>query len=124
MAKILTMINIHEYGEAKIGDITPNDGVTKEKKYEMELNAIIEITDKHPGQSFIVELWKEFEAQQTDEAIFVALLDKFQSVLQAKEYAKKYDRPEVYEEFANYYKGILEKRAQIKLPDFAKLLTL
>lgn len=32
MAKVLTMINIHEYGETIAGDITPKDGISKEEK--------------------------------------------------------------------------------------------
>lgn len=124
MAKVLIMINTHEYGEAKIGDLTPNAGISKEEKYNMEMNAIMEIMDKHPGKSVILKLWKEFEAEQTDEAIFVVLLDKFQSVLQAKEYAERYDRIEVFEEFANYYAQILKRKEEKTLPESAKLLSL
>jgi len=124
LAKMLTMINTHEYGEAKIGDITPKAKIKKEEKYNMELDAIVEILGNHTGRLSIIELWKEFEAQQTDEAIFVMLLDKFQSVLQAREYAEKYNRIEVYDEFANYYIGLLEKKSQEKLPESAKLLSL
>lgn len=124
MAKVLTMINIHEYGETIVGDITPKDGVTKEEKYDKEMNAIIQIMGNHPGKMTILELWKEFEAKQTNEAIFVSLLDKFQSVLQAKEYSEKYNRIDVYDEFLNYYLQILEGMNKKELPEFARLLHL
>ena len=124
MTKVLTMINIHDYGEAKIGDIIPKDGIAKDVKYNMELQAITEIMNDHPGQSAIVELWKEFEACQTKEAIFVSLLDKYQSVLQAREYSKRYNRIEIYEEFAIYYEQIFKKIAKEELPESARLLTL
>jgi len=41
------------------------------------------------------------------------LLDKFQSVLQAKEYSKNYNMPKVAEEFINYYNNILKSRDAI-----------
>jgi len=103
MEKVLTMINIHEYGEIYVGDITPKDGVSKEEKYQKELEAIAMVMGKHSGNEKIINLWIEFEFLETDEAIFVFLLDKFQSVLQAKEYAEKHQMPEVYEEFINWY---------------------
>ena len=103
MEKVLTMINIHEYGEIYVGDIIPKDGISKEEKYQKELEAIIMVMGNHPGTEKIISLWKEFESLETDEAIFVFLLDKFQSVLQSKEYAQKHQMPEVYEEFINWY---------------------
>ena len=103
MEKVLTMINIHEYGEIYVGDIIPKDGISKEEKYQKELEAIAMVMGKYPRNKKIINLWIEFESLETDEAIFVFLLDKFQSVLQAKEYAEKYQMPEVYEEFINWY---------------------
>lgn len=110
MSKVLTMINIHEYGEVEIGDVIPSDNVSREKKHELELNGIKKILKNHPGQNTIVELWKEFEEAETDEAIFVCILDKFQSVLQAKEYSEKYQRKEIFDEFRDWYLKILEEK--------------
>lgn len=49
MEKVLTMINIHEYGEIKVGDIILKDGISKEEKYQKERKAIINVMNNHPG---------------------------------------------------------------------------
>lgn len=112
MEKVLTMISIHEYGEIYVGDIIPKDGISKEEKYQKELEAIAMVMGNHPGNQRIINLWIEFESLETDEAIFVFLLDKFQSVLQAKEYAEKHQMPEVYEEFINWYNSNVVTKTQ------------
>ncbi len=113
MAKVLSMIAIHEYGEVIIGDITPRDNVSKEEKYNKEKQGVIEIIGVHPAKEYVIDLWQEFENQSSNEAIFVFLIDKFQSVLQAKEYSKNYNTPKVAEEFINYYNNILNSRNDI-----------
>lgn len=122
MEKVLTMINIHEYGEIYVGDIIPKDGISKEEKYQKELEAITMVMGTHPGTERIINLWKEFESLETDEAIFVFLLDKFQSVLQAKEYSQKYPMPELYEEFLNWYNNSVITK--VKNHPFTKILSL
>ena len=67
----------------------------------------------HPAKEYVIDLWQEFENQSSNEAIFVFLIDKFQSVLQAKEYSKNYNTPKVAEEFINYYNNILNSRNDI-----------
>lgn len=124
MLKVLKMINIHEYGEVKCGDIIPKDGIPSEEKYDKELLGITELMDGHPGQTYIIELWKEFEQRKTKEAIFVSLLDKFQSVLQAEEYSKKYNRPEIFQEFNDYYLQVLKDRNIDDASKAVKLLRL
>ena len=123
MAKVLTMINIHEYGETIAGDITPKDGISKEEKYNKEMKAILEVMGDHPGKTTILELWKEFEAKSTPETIFVSLLDKFKSVLQAKEYSKKFNRIDIYNEFVDYYQKILEDMNKNGLSESARFTT-
>lgn len=113
MLKVLSMITIHEYGEVVIGDITPKDNVSKEEKHNKEKQGVIEVVGNHLAKEYIIELWEEFENQSSNEAVFVYLLDKFQSVLQAKEYSKNYNIPKVAEEFINYYNNILEAREDI-----------
>lgn len=124
MEKVLTMINIHEYGEIQVGDIIPKDGISKEEKYQRELQAIISVMGDHPKAERIIDLWKEFESLETEEAIFVFLLDKFQSVLQAREYAKKYQMPEVYEEFLNWYNSSVITKIEGKNSTLTKILSI
>lgn len=113
MSKVLSMITIHEYGEVVIGDITPKDNVSKIEKYNKEKQGVIEVIGNHSAKEYIVDLWEEFESQSSDEAIFVFLLDKFQSVLQAKEYSKTYNIPKLAEEFIDYYNNVLKSRDDI-----------
>ena len=80
--KVLKMCLIHDIGESIIGDITPVDDVTPEEKYKREVEAINEIF----SQSNFIELWKEFEAKETPESIFVNDLDKLDLLLQALKY--------------------------------------
>jgi len=113
MTKVLSMIAKHEYGEVVIGDITPKDNVSKEDKHDREEQGVIEVVGDHCAKEYIIALWEEFENQNSNEAIFVFLLDKFQSVLQAKEYSKTYNMPKLAQEFINYYNNILHSRNDI-----------
>ncbi len=113
MAKVLAMISIHEYGEVVIGDITPKDNVSSYDKHNREKQGVIEVVGNHAAKEYIIALWEEFESQSSNEAIFVFLLDKFQAVLQAREYSESYNIPKVAEEFTNYYNSILKSREDI-----------
>lgn len=121
MERVLTMINIHEYGEVEVGDLTPFDNVSKAEKYQRELNAITALMKESKGSTKAIELWKEFETKETDEAVFVFLLDKFQSVIQAKEYADKYQMQNLYEEFLEWYQDLISEYKTIS-PKIAKIL--
>lgn len=124
MEKVLTMINIHEYGEIEVGDIIPKDGISKEEKYQKEKQAIINVMGNHQGSQKILELWIEFESLETDEAIFVFLLDKFQSVLQSKEYADKYQRPDIYEQFLTWYNNSIIPKIERKNNNLTRILSI
>lgn len=113
MSKVLSMIAIHEYGEVVIGDITPRDNVSKKDKHDKEKQGVIDVVGVHPAKDYILDLWEEFESQNSNEAIFVFLIDKFQAVLQAKEYSKTYNIPKLAEDFIDYYNNILNSRDNI-----------
>lgn len=124
MEKVLTMISIHEYGEIEVGDIIPKDGISNEEKYQREKQAIINVMGNHLGNKKILELWQEFEQLETDEAIFVFLLDKFQSVIQSKEYADKYQRPDIYEQFLTWYNNSVIPKIKIQNNNFTRILSI
>lgn len=124
MVKVYEMIGTHEYGEIKIGDIIPSDGISKEEKYKRELDAIEELLDGHPSKEELVGLWKEFESQSSDEALFVVLLDGFQSVLQAKRYSIECNRPEIFDEFNKWYLEILSIKSEENSQSWVKKLTI
>ena len=88
--KVLSMSLVHDLGEAIIGDITPDDGVPRSEKYDLELNAINELTNDLEISDEVILLWKEYEENFTPEAKFVKACDKLDMALQASIYQNKY----------------------------------
>ncbi|KAN0019006.1 hypothetical protein ACTFIU_002208 [Dictyostelium citrinum] len=89
--KIIKMALVHDLGESLVGDFTPHDKITKEEKYQLEKNAMIEITNtlsEEVGKE-IFDLWQEYEDCKTNEALLVKDFDKFEMILQAYEYEKQ-----------------------------------
>lgn len=104
--KVLKMILIHELGEIDVGDIAlPNEEQAK-KKYIGELNCVNRICDVL-DESWMLDLWMEFEEKKTEEAIFVYKMDKLQAVMQAKYYSEIID--DNYVTFDEFYNNALDK---------------
>ena len=97
-AKVLKMIVYHELCEIDYGDHVPMEQIPKEVKYQNEKKAISRITTEHQMPE-IVELWEEFEANKTPEAVFVKKIDKLDALLQSKYYSELLNKPEIYESF-------------------------
>lgn len=111
--KVLKMVAFHELCEIDAGDVTPVDNVDKKMKYE-KLRAIERISSEYDMPE-IKELWLEFEENQTPEAQFVKKLDKFDAVMQAKIYSEKgLAKPEVYDEFYQNSKKIVDEISSLK----------
>ncbi|KAJ2743819.1 hypothetical protein GGI20_003463 [Coemansia sp. BCRC 34301] len=88
-AKCVKMAIVHDLAEALAGDITPFDGITKEKKRELERSAMTQIVDTLASTSVAREieaLWLEYEDDETAEAHLVHDLDKCEMIQQALEY--------------------------------------
>ncbi|KAK5964517.1 HD domain-containing protein 2, partial [Trichostrongylus colubriformis] len=84
---------VHDLAEAIVGDITPHCGVSDEEKYDQESKAMQKIASFVPVSSVgdqWIELWREYENQETLEAKVVKHLDKFDMVVQAFDYERKY----------------------------------
>ncbi|KAK6729973.1 hypothetical protein RB195_006801 [Necator americanus] len=93
VVRVVYMCLVHDLAEAIVGDITPHCGVSDEDKYERENEAIQQIASFVPvatAGNLWVELWREYEAQQTLEAKVVKHLDKFDMIAQAFDYERKY----------------------------------
>ncbi len=87
--KIIQYTLVHEMGEIYAGDITPADGISEDKKYELELESVEKIFQKiNQGEKYI-QLWKEFENSVNEEAKFVKQIDKLEMALQAHYYEDK-----------------------------------
>ena len=81
----------HDLAECIVGDITPFDGIPKDAKHQMELdamNSIVGLLGNTVAAKEIYDLWMEYETQSSNEAIFVKDLDKLEMCCQALEYEK------------------------------------
>ncbi|KAG6811228.1 hypothetical protein H0H92_008445 [Tricholoma furcatifolium] len=76
----------------KVGDIAPSENISKEEKTRRESEAmknfVYDMLHSTPAALRILELWKEYEEGQTDEAKFVKDLDRFEMASQALEYER------------------------------------
>ena len=92
--RIMKMSLVHDLAEAITGDITPEStsGISKGSKDKMEREAMEIILNKlKVGGSGLAsdevrELWEEYEAGLTKEAVFVKDCDRLEMILQAYEY--------------------------------------
>ena len=50
-------------------------------------------------QKEYIDLWREFEENKTKEACLAKVVDKLECLLNIKHYAKKLNKPDIYEEF-------------------------
>jgi len=102
-SKVLKMALVHDLGEAAIGDVIWEQGKvvigSKEEKHKDERQAINDMFADNPHFQEYVELWEEFEKQETAEAKFVKQLDKLEMVIQAFEYKKEGSNKESLQEF-------------------------
>ena len=84
--EIVKMLSIHEIGETLIGDITPFDGITPEKKAEIEFKAVQDLLGNLTEKTELLELFSLFESKFSNEARFAYCCDKMEADLQSKYY--------------------------------------
>ncbi|XP_034933665.1 5'-deoxynucleotidase HDDC2 [Chelonus insularis] len=98
--KIMQMALIHDLAECIVGDITPHCGVSVEEKHKLEDNAMVNICqllgNKGPE---LLDLFREYELQESPEAKYVKDLDRFDLIAQAYEYERRDKIPGELEEF-------------------------
>ena len=88
-AKVIRMALVHEFGEAKIGDI-PYPAmrfIPDDLKHEAERGAVASMIENLDvvGAHYLT-LWDEFEAGETLEAKIVRAADKLEMMVQVTEY--------------------------------------
>ena len=83
--KVIFMLAIHELGETVIGDLTQFQ-ISKEDKEKMEHEAVHKILNGLLDGNQIEELFLEFDAHNTKEAMFAYQCDKLECDLQCKLY--------------------------------------
>ena len=82
LTRVLTMCLVHDLPEVVVGDLTPSDD--RSTKAEDERAAMVNLAPEW------VEIFDEYEAQSTEEAVFVRSLDKLDMALQANVYTVSY----------------------------------
>ena len=84
---------VHDLGEIVIGDIVWEKGSlvigSQQEKHVGERETIQRIFSDNPSFKEYIDLWEEFETQNTLEAKAVKLFDKLEMLIQAYEYEKR-----------------------------------
>ncbi|KAG8041661.1 hypothetical protein G9C98_002954 [Cotesia typhae] len=97
---IMQMALVHDLAECIVGDITPHCGISPEEKHRLEDDAMMKICQLLGNQgSNILEIFREYESQQSNEAKYVKDLDRLDLISQAYEYEKRDGTPGKLEEF-------------------------
>ena len=81
LTRVLTMCLVHDLPEVVVGDLTPSDD--RSTKAKDERAAMVNLAPEW------VEIFDEYEAQSTEEAVFVRSLDKLDMALQANVYMSR-----------------------------------
>ncbi|XP_043480981.1 5'-deoxynucleotidase HDDC2 [Leptopilina heterotoma] len=104
--KIMQMTLVHDLAECIVGDITPHDNIAPEVKHEQEDHAMEHICkllgDKGPE---MLEIFREYEKQESAEAKYVKDLDRLDLLMQALEYEKRDKKPGHLQEFFTSING-------------------
>ena len=85
ITKVIYMLAIHELGETIIGDLTQFQ-ISKEEKEKIEHEAVHKILGGLMNGEQIEEIFLEFDAHETKEAMFAYQCDKLECDLQCKLY--------------------------------------
>jgi putative hydrolases of HD superfamily len=109
------MALVHDMAEAVVGDMTPECGILPGDKHKIEIMAMQEICrllNKETG-NHINELFEEYNAGTTEEAMMVKQIDKLEFMLQTAEYEKA--KGINLEEFFRNTRHLLKDRMLIEL---------
>jgi putative hydrolase of HD superfamily len=117
--RCVKMALVHDMAESLVGDITPEDNVSKEEKHRRELLSIEYLCNiLEPFNAAAAEeiktLWNEYEAVSTQEARFVKDVDKFELMVQTLEEERRYEGRKDLSVF-------MSVRSQIKTPQVCDL---
>ena len=84
--RAVRMALLHDLGEARVGDLTPHDGVASSDKHQRERDAVREILSGLPRSADYLALWEDYEAGASAEARLVKQADRLEMALQATVY--------------------------------------
>ncbi|GAB2219180.1 hypothetical protein Droror1_Dr00006811 [Drosera rotundifolia] len=112
--KCIKMAIVHDIAEAIVGDITPEDGVSKSEKSRREqeaLNHMCDLLGEGPRADEVSQLWMDYEVNSSPEAKIVKDFDKLEMILQALEYenGQEKDLDEFFQSTAGKFQTELGK---------------
>ena len=119
--RVIKMALTHDVCECIAGDYTPHCKITKEEKHRLERMALVELQAvlgaSHPLGEELLDLWDEYEAGTSTEALYVKDIDKFEMILQANEYeeAQGVRLDSFFESTRGYFKTDLFKSLDAEL---------
>lgn len=110
--KLVKLTIVHDVAEAIVGDlIVGRDGLTKEKKHQLEQEAISKMksmlvngNSEETAENFH-DLWREYENQSSPEAKLAKDLDRYDMILQALDYEMKDRVPRKLQQFFDSTEG-------------------
>jgi putative hydrolases of HD superfamily len=79
---------LHDLAEARVGDLTPHDGVAAEEKVRRERAGMEALCGRLPNGAELLATWETYEAQADPEARFVRQLDRLDMAIQALAYQR------------------------------------
>jgi len=84
LAKVLGMCLVHDFGEIYEGDISAKLEKDAKGKLEREERAVRTLTDILPQiqRNRLYDLWKEYNAAESEESKLVKALDKMETIIQ------------------------------------------
>ena len=107
--KVIRLALVHDFGEVYAGDIISGEGLSKEEKYQLELDSVERVFSRLPNGDDYVALWQEFEDGQTPEARFIRQVDRLEMGLQASVYEHQ-GFPNLGEFYGSAYEALTDRR--------------
>lgn len=87
MGYLLQMLNFHEIGELKIGDLTLYDNISATEKHKQELEYAKTLLGKLKNNQQFVDMLDDFNNGRSFEAKFAKACDKLENCLEFKKYS-------------------------------------
>jgi putative hydrolase of HD superfamily len=96
-SKCIQMALVHDLAECLVGDIAPDDNVSKADKEKMEHDAMEKIAltlgqscPNNEARQLVLDLFQEYEQRETKESKAVKDLDLLDMIIQADEYEQAF----------------------------------
>lgn len=104
--KVIEMLTVHDLVMAKMEDVTPNSGKYDQKRNleEEAKSKIAKLLPKNIQKKYL-DLFDEFNAQETPEAKIAKQADKLETLLQGEAYEIETSDTTILDEFLETYKN-------------------